>query len=274
MAMLKTLVSLNADLASSIALRYACQMANIVGMELQSIHVEEPGAEGQPPGTGWVRRTWEQALLKTGEEEIAQLIEAERSSCPPLPPTKMFIGDREEEIFHELERESYDLFVEGTLYTFSPANFYKKIRSRLYRSSSCPIILVKNLMNLTRVVLLFGLGVDPSSVVGTFLKTFEGAEVDVDLFYYKFPQGGATPLQEEKDPDIILSTARKLLADGGRTSKEYRVIQDAPEKLRDLFKDYGLVVSSVQRIANKKSPLTELLHRIPSPILFAHSKYL
>ena len=271
--MLKTLVSLNADLASSIALRYACQMANMVGMELQTIHVEEPGAEGQAPGTGWVRRTWEQALLKTGEEEIAQLIQAEKSSCPPLPPTKMCIGDREEEIYHELERESYDLFVEGTLYTFSSANFYKRIRSRLYRNPPCPIILVKNLMSLTRVALLLGSEVDPSDVVGKFLKTFEGAEVDVDLFYYKFEQGGA-PLQEDKAPDTILSTASSLLGEGGRRSKESRVIQDAPENLRNLFKDYSLVVSSVQDIAHKKSPLTELLHRIPSPILFAHRKYL
>lgn len=264
--MLKTLVSLNADLASSIALRYACQMANMVGMELQTIHVEEPGAEGHPPGTGWVRRTWERALLKTGEEEIAQLILAERSSCPPLPATKMCIGDRDEEILNELEKESYDLFIEGTLYSFSSATFYKKIRSRLYRRASCPIILVKNLMSLRRVALLLGSGMDPSGMVGTFLKIFQGAEVEVDLLFCSFQQRAGI-LKGQKDPDAILSVSRKLLEEGGRTCKECRVIQDSPEELGDAFKNYGLVVSSVQSLANKKSPLTELLHRIPSPIL-------
>jgi hypothetical protein len=267
MVMLKTLVSLNADLASSIALRYACQMASKVGMVLQTIHVEEPGAEGHPVGTGWVRRTWEKALLKTGEEEIAQLIQAEKSSCPPLAGPKMFVGDREEEILHELEREPYDLFIEGALHTFPSVNFYKKIHSRLYRHTSCPVILVKNLVKLDRVALLLRGGVDPARVVKTFLKIFEGAEVEVDLLYCKFQHGSGDPFQETEDPDAILSAAKALLQDGGRSPKESRVSQDTPEGLGDLFKDYGLVVSSIQRGGSKADPLTELLSRIPSPIL-------
>ena len=63
--MLRALVALESDLASSIALRYACQMANIVGMALQTIHVEDADAEGHAPGTGWVRRSWEKALKTT-----------------------------------------------------------------------------------------------------------------------------------------------------------------------------------------------------------------
>jgi len=267
--MLKTLVTLDADLASSIALRYACQLANMAGMTLRTIHVEQPGVDEHPPGTGWVRRTWENALLKTREQEIAQLIQAEKSSCPPLAAPKMLIGDREEEILRELEREPYDLFIEGTLYTFSSTSFYKKIRSRLYRNTPCPVILVKNLMILRRIVLLFAFGVDPSSLVKTFLKIFQGIEVDVDLLFCKFEHGGAdTTLRREKDADAILAAASSLLAERGRTPKERRVVQDTPEKLGDLFKDYGLVVSSVHRLASRKSPLTELLHRIPSPILF------
>jgi len=266
--MLKALVSLDADLASSIALRYACQMANMVEMELQAIHVEEPGAEGPPPGTGWVGRTWEKALLETSEDEILQLILAEKSSGMPLAATKMCLGDREEKILNELKEKSYDLFIEGTLYSFSSASFYKKIRSPLYRNASCPIILVKNFMSLTRIALLFGFGVDHSSVVESFLRIFEKADVDVDLLYGELRQGGGTPLGE-KDPDETLSKARKLLVEGGRTWKECRVIQVSPETVGDFFKHYGLVVSSVQHAMNRESPLTELLDRVPSPILLS-----
>ena len=56
---LKTLVAVDADLASSIAIRYACDLANRTGMQLQTIHVVEPEEQGHTPGTGWVRRTWE-----------------------------------------------------------------------------------------------------------------------------------------------------------------------------------------------------------------------
>jgi hypothetical protein len=268
MAMLKTLVFLNADLASSIALRYACRMGAVVEMSLQTIHVEDPAASGHPPGTGWVRRTWERSLLKAGEEEISRLIQAEASSCPPLAATMMLIGDPEEEILRELERGSYDLFIEGALYSFSSAGFYKKIRSPLYRHPSCPVILVKNLMNLNRIAILLGADMDPLSAVTTFLKIFHGSVIDVDLLYCRFQRSGGAMFEKQEDADSVLSGARKLLVEGGGVPKECRVIQDSPEKLIDLFKDYGLVVSSVQATAHKKSPLTELLHRMPSPILF------
>lgn len=265
--MLTTLVALDADLASSIALRYACQMADIVEMALQTIHVEDADAEGHPPGTGWVRRTWEKALLKTGEEEIAQLIRAERSSCPRLPATKMVLGDRDEEILRELEREPYDLFVEGMLYTYSSTNFYKKIRSRLYRNASCPVILVKNLVNLSRIVLVLDSTTDPSSMVRTFLKIFKDAAIDLDLLYFGFQNDGGAMRQEDTNSDAVLSHAGKLLADGGRSPKSSRVIQGIPERLDELFKDYGLAVSSVHHVTHKKSPLGDLLYRIPSPLL-------
>jgi hypothetical protein len=265
--MLTTLVALDADLASSIALRYACQMANIVETALQTIHVEDAEAGGHSPGTGWVRRTWEKALLRSGEEEIAQLVQAERASCPRLPATKMVLGDRDEEILRELEREPYDLFVEGMLYTYSSANFYKKIRSALYRKAPCPVILVKNLLNLSRIVLVLDSAMDRSSAVRTFLKIFKDAAIDLDLLYFKFQNDGGTTRPEDADSDAVLSHAGKLLADGGRSPKSSRVIEGTPERLDELFKDYGLAVSSMDHVTNKKSPLGDLLYRIPSPLL-------
>ncbi len=267
--MLKTLVSLNADLASSIALRYACQMASFMQLELQTIHVEEPGAEGKPLGTGWVRRSWEKAMLETGQEEISQLIQAEKTHCPPLAATKMCIGDREEEILNELRREHYDLFMEGILYTFTPTSFYKKIQSRVYRQASCPIILVKNLTSLNRVVILLGAEMDHAGVLDTFLKMFGDAKVDIDLCYYRFQQAGGTASQE--NPESVLSAARKKLAAVGRTANSSRLIQESPEAAAELLGNDALVISSVQRSAHKKGPMIELLHRIHCPILFCAS---
>jgi hypothetical protein len=265
--MLRALVALESDLASSIALRYACQMANIVGMALETIHVEDADTEGHLPGTGWVRRSWEKALLRTGEEEIAQLIRAERSSCPSLPATKVVFGDRDEEILLELNRESYDLFVEGMLYTYSSTNFHKKIRSRLYRNASCPIILVKNLLDLSRIALVLDVAMDPSSAVRTFLKIFKGAEIDLDVLCFRFGTGGGTTREEEANSDRMLSDVRKLLDEGGRSPQSCQIIQDTPARVEELFKDYGLAVSSIYHAANKKSPLADLLYRIPSPLL-------
>ena len=72
--MLKVLISLNANLASKIALRYTCQMAKMIEMDVEPIHVEEADTEGNPPGTGWVREGWKKGLLETASDEIYELI--------------------------------------------------------------------------------------------------------------------------------------------------------------------------------------------------------
>ena len=265
--MLRALIALESDLASSIALRYACQMAKMVGMTLQTIHVEDTDAEGHAPGTGWVRRSWEKALKKEGEEQIAQLIRAERSSCSSMPATKVVLGDRDEEVLRELHLESYDLYVEGMLHTYSSTNFFKRIRSRFYREAPCPILLVKNLLNLNRVALVLDVAMDPSSPVRTFLKIFEGVVIDLDVLCFRFGTEGGTTGEEKVRSDEIMSHVRKLLDEGGQSPKSCQAIQGIPARVEGLFKDYGLAVSSVYDAANKKSPLADLLYHVPSPLL-------
>jgi nucleotide-binding universal stress UspA family protein len=263
--MTKMLVSIDVDLASSIALRYACQLADLIGAELETIHVEEPDKEGYSPGSGWVRQTWEKALLETGQNEVNRLINAEKTSCPVLPPPKMFVGDREEEILRELQRGSYDLFVEGELQTFSAANFHKKIHSRLYRYAPCPFVLVRNLVGLERLLILLHEGVDVGRLIPRFSTIFKGVKAEIDLAYCEFQKSREPSPGKEGDRD--LDTAEKMLADQGWTPRKGRVLRDPAEKLGDFLKDYGLVVSSMHREVSRKSDLLQLLSRCPSPIL-------
>jgi len=55
MSTLKALIAVKADLASSIAIRYACQLAKLTGLGLQTLFVVKPDEPGHTPGTGWVR---------------------------------------------------------------------------------------------------------------------------------------------------------------------------------------------------------------------------
>ena len=50
--MIRTLIALDKDLASSIALRYASNAARNFDMALSALHVEDPGPQGRLPGTG------------------------------------------------------------------------------------------------------------------------------------------------------------------------------------------------------------------------------
>ena len=274
--MIKTLVSLNADLASSIALRYTCQLANIIEMDIKTIHVEEADTEGNPPGTGWVRKTWEKGLLGTAEAEISQLINAERASCPSLGSPKMMVGDPEAEILRELENESYNVLVEGILLSFDASHFEGRMRSKLYKKMPCPLLLVKNLVELKRIALLIEDHTDLRTLIPTFSKLFERATLEYDILrvilqkpgrlsFTKDAQDAPEPVFEEADE--LLTNANNMLAEASRSPLEVKTLRDVPAKIADSLQDYALVVSCVPRQMAKKSPMLELLSKVPSAVL-------
>jgi hypothetical protein len=274
--MIKALVSLDVDLASSIALRYACQMANLIGIELQPIHVEAPGREGRVLGTGWVERTWERTLLKTGLQEINRLITTERGSCPAIFPPKIAVGDPEEEILHELKEEPYDLFVKGELYTFTLTKFHAKVHSRLFRYAPCPIMMVNNLVHLQKVSLLLEEETEIQPLIETFLKLFGKVDVKADILFCKFGPSRREAFRQNKEPETILRAAEEMLSRQGRSPGKSEVKEETPEKLGDLMRDYGLVMTSIHHDMGRKNPMAELLSHTPSPILllFQHgAKY-
>ncbi len=274
--MIKILVSLNADLASSIALRYICQMASMVDMDIRTIHVEEADAEGNPPGTGWVRRTWEKGLLGTAEAEISQLINAERASCPTLSSPKMIVGEREAEILRELEEGSYDLLVEGIFLSFDASHFENRMRSKLYKKMDCPLLLVKNLVALNRIALVIDDHTDLPSLVSVFSKLFEGAQLKFDLLHMilqkpgrlsfkKDAQDAASPVSGKKSS--ILTKTNNMLTEAGRPPSEVKTMRDVPSGIADSLQDYGLVMACLTRQPARKSPMLEVLSRVPSAVL-------
>lgn len=265
--MIRALVSLDVDLASSIALRYACQMAKLVEMELQPIHVEEPGREGRLLGTGWVERTWERALAKGGLEGVNRLIATERGSCPAIFAPKISVGDPQDEILRELKEETYDLFVKGELYTFTSTKFHARILSRLFRNAPCPVMVVNNLVPLQRVSLLLEEGAEIQPLIGTFVKLLGTADVVPDLLYCKFRPSRRPAFHRAEDPETILRAAEEMLSRQGRRPGKSEIKEEDPDKLGDLMGDYGLVMTSIHHDLGRKDPMAELLSHTPSPIL-------
>ena len=265
--MLRMLVYLDADLASSIALRYACQLTQVVDMKLHCVHVEEPDQDTHAPGTGWVRRTWENTVLKTGEFEIAQLIRAEKSSCPTLGAPKMLVGDRENEILREIQRESYDLLVEGSLHSFTAKKLYDKLHSRLYRLLPCPVIIVKNLVDIEKVALIIRSEIESKKLVSTFLKLFGGSKLKLDLIYCEFQDPGQLVVDAEKDVNGTLKAVEQMLVENQWQPENCLTIQGAPEEIGDELRDYGLLACPIHHDVSKKSNWFQLLSHIPSPLL-------
>lgn len=256
---------MEADLASSMALRYACQLAKLGDMELQPIHVEDAAGRGGSPGSGWVRKTWESALLETGREEISRLVEAERNNCPSLLPPKLCMGDREEELLRELEAGDYDLLVEGALYRFTSADLAAKLRSQLYRFAPCPIILVRNLVSLEKVAFLLGGEGAPQALLKAYWPILGQAGLGIDLFYYRQAHGllGTAP---EDEPDKVLQAAREALAQRGVEPGQTGILEKGPEQAVETLRDYGLVVAAVSS-RHRKGPMVKLLSQSPAPCM-------
>lgn len=278
--MINALVSLNADLASSIAFRYACRLMEHIDMRLQAIHVEEVGKESFPPGSGWVRHTWEKGLSQTAMEEIAQLMNAEKGACPTLPAPTVRIGEYDDELLHEISEKAYDLLIEGALNSFHAQPLQKKIRSKLYKYAPCPILLVKNLVQPGRVALLLSDETDVRPLVSTFLKLFGAPRASVDLVHYTFKKPGKPellkkvsedgPVEDEKAAYNVLASAKTLLAE-----KEWRpegawIIRDTAEKIGEFLSDYGLIGACLPRGVHKDSAMLNLLGRIPSAALLCN----
>ena len=275
--MINALVSLNADLASSIAFRYACRLMEYLDMRLQPIHVEEVDKESFPPGSGWVRSTWEKGLIETAREEIAQLINAEKAECPSLDATIVEMGEYDDALLHEIENKSYDLLVEGVLTSFHGQLFHKRIRSKLYRFSPCPIITVKNLVQPERVVLLVGEADEVTPLVSTFLKLFTKPKVRVDLVHLAFKRAGQTELREkieenavpigQEDACKMLKTAKGLLSDKSWSPTETWALRDTVEKINEFLSNYGLVGACIPGNIHRDGQMLDLLSRIPSATL-------
>jgi len=274
--MINTLVSLDADLASSIAFRYSCRLTQLVDMHLQTIHVEEVEKEGYPPGSGWVRSTWEKGLLQTAQEEISQLINTEKSNCPPLDNAIVRIGDREEVLLREIEDNAYDLLLEGVLNSFDAQLFNQKVRSKLYKLARCPIVLVKNLVTPDRVALLMGDSQDAEVLVATFIKLFAQSRVNVDLVGFSVKKPGEAEIKqaftEDAEPSLqplgkLLDAAAAQLAEHGWTSGEKWIVRDHPKTIGELLDEYGLVAACIAGSAAKKNVILDLLSRVPSATL-------
>ena len=272
--MIKTLASLNADLASDIAFRYSSRLSQFTDMNLQAIHVEE--VEGPSPGTGWVRNTLERGLLHTAQEEISGLIKVAQSAYRIRNAPIIRVGEREHELLREIKDGPYDLFMEGILNSFSPVNFYRRLQSGLYRNAPCPILLVKNMVEMNKTAILLRDNTNLTSLISTYLKIFAKPGLEVDLIHVSFPESGRKGFKEKiensktsihKNANKILEDAKVMLIENGREPKDSWIIQDIPEKLNELLIEYGLIVIQMPRNPVKKNRVMELLSHVPTAIL-------
>lgn len=248
-------------LASNLALRYACQKSEILGISLQPIHVEEPDHKAHSSETGWIRKSWELGLKQAGLEQVRQILQNEELNCFILPQPIVEVGDREDILLQELRMGDYDLFIEGEISNFNTGEFRKKLRSKLYRKMSCPVLVVKNIIKSNRVAVVVDRRTDLKSMINQLCGVLRDRKIDFDLCVYSLDD-----FSEEVQPEDIIKEAKDLFAEKGQIPRRTFTLLTAPEKAAPSFQEYGLIVSAVDRSCTRKSPLIEVLARVSCPL--------
>ena len=263
--MLKAAISVEADLASRIAIRYVCELGRHIDMTFSTLHALEPGEQGRAIATGWVRQTWQHAVVQDTMSQVTRLVRSERGGCRLLgnpiflPPGQ----DRDDRITDHLASGRYDLFVEGILHGFEPAQFMERIDSRLYRHSPCPILLAKNVPPWSKGVLWVSDGRMTEQMMAAFLRIFPIQSMELALLTCHF-DGNRAAAAGGSAPAGGVGPAVALFESEGGSLKSNSTAEGSPSAMAALVRDHFLIVSAVPPAS---SPLAQLLAKSPCSLL-------
>lgn len=284
---------LDEDLASSIALKFADHMRQLISdLRLQMIHVMRPDIKPQSVGYGWVRRTWEKGMLEEGLSMISRMLKTENVHFPISGPPKVMLGDRDKETLAELTDNAYDLFIEGDHDISNAKDFSKRINSRLYAKAPCPILIARNQFKRNRSVLLAEEGTNIKHLAEQFGRLMKTSKLSVDLIYFKAPkltdwdrhmvaaafaEAGEFETareifqkenshQKNEAPNPAFSDSETIAALDRIKVNDTRFMNGPPDKLSVLLQDYDLVASIFP--TRKSSHLKALASTDASVMLF------
>ncbi len=261
--MIKTLVAVEVDLASSFAIRYACQLGNHIKMELHPVYVKSARPGEETTGVGWTPHTWERELVQAGRKEIQEILSPEAESCPAMRQPRVIYGERGAELAKIVEQETFDLYVEGAPHPFTAGTIHKAFHSRLYQRLSCPFIWLRGLRKIDRVFVLCLDAAGAAALARAFSRIWPGCRIPLHL---AFPaQGGAD--ETSRIREAATRAAGELEANGCHVIVEqpFQPVLGAP--LPEIVDDYGLAAVTVPRAVNKDSPQLKWLSEIRAPLM-------
>ncbi|MCF8106029.1 MAG: hypothetical protein K9K64_11135 [Desulfohalobiaceae bacterium] len=269
--MIRTLVSINPDLASVIAMNYACRLSRIIEMGVQPLYVKEPESELEVPGVGWVQHTWEGSLLSKEQEAVDHLVESERANCRILSRPMVLLGGRDDQILYTLQDGAYDLFVEGCVSCFEKSEFMRRINSRLYRNLPCPVIIARNLVELRKILVVFDDQVGIEKIAPAVSRLFKGTGVGFDLLYCKFSDRGS-PVEPIDEAEGMFREADAILQRHGLTPENRIALGGGVDNLVRQIDEYSLIAIGLPNSRTRDEGLLEMLSDVASPILLCRRR--
>jgi hypothetical protein len=260
--MKKTLLYLDEDLQSSIALRYADYLSTMIDTEIHIVHVEEPDMKEQA-GTGWVRRSWEAGVIETGAQVIERLMKTEKIKCRINGAPKILIGDKDYEVLTEIRQGAYDIYMEGHIDTGSVDRFFDVISAKRYQQTACPKLMVKNLTVSDKVAILLGDGVAHRELFERCRPVVKDSKFTVDIIYFKYRKQDNLTLEDASEGGSDVSETADLLNNAGIKVTGEEVICGTPEQAGDFLRNYAFIIST---LPERRSLRMEVLAHSPASL--------
>ncbi len=257
--MVRTLVSIEVDLASSFAIRFACQLGNFIPLEIQPVYVKGYPEEEPITGIGWVRHTWEREMIREGKQEIQEMILAEMTTCPVLREPKVLFGERDKELRQLIASEPYDLYIEGAPYPFTPATVAKRLQDKFYQQLPCPCLWLRSLPPLTKVLILCLEPRGTTALGKSLARIWAGCRLPLHV---GLPAAAAQDLL-----DAVAGLQMALSEAGCQTVLEPGMAQPTAAGPTGDYRDSGLIVVALPRQLKKDNPLLPWLCQLKVPLL-------
>ena len=264
--MIKALVSIEMDLASSMAVRLACQLGGLMEMEIHPVYAKKSPSHEESMGAGWASRTWQREMIEEGRQEISQLLLSEQDFCPVLRDPRIIYGDREAELVKIMHTEGFNLYLEGVHFSWTPHDILRTLHGKLYQGLGSPFVLVRTLRKINKVALLCLNTAQTDALTKVFQSMWQGSSV---------PLAFACP---EKSVDAedgsalaeAVDRGKKLLEDSGCVTEVLRLPNSAPSgDVSDVLSEHSLVAVSPERDLKKECPELQWLSQVKTASLLA-----
>jgi len=262
--MTKTLLNIDENLASSIALRFSAYLNKFIPLSLFITHVEEPDKK-EHVGKGLVHQAWEEGVIASGRRLVDRMLHTENIDCPLAAQPEITVGIRNEEILSQLRNGQYQLYIEGYLNTADPDAFYQLISSQLFSEAPCPLLIAKNLSISKKCALLCADSVDPKLLVEQSCKILDKATFLIDIVYFKFKENNELQLLSREEAGSHLRETEELLAEKNKQVENVHVASGTPEQVGDFLKEYALVTSTLP--SRKSMRMMTLANSLASVLL-------
>jgi hypothetical protein len=240
--MLNLLVTIDRSLEASFALRTACLFGTDVN--IQPIYVFEPPGRDAAYGAGWARKSWERETSRQAEENIGDLVLAERRQCPSIQDPVVLHGDPIQGPAEYFWSGKFDLLVVGAPFRgLGPQALCRRFGHAAHKEHrDLPLMVVRHLQNMEKIVALTDGSALAENTLGLLLKVNAFISGRITLV------GTAGARSKGPSSDTLnLERGLAILNEKGIQATAHSASELGAQRLKAMLKEADLLVNPVHQ---------------------------